>query len=296
MVVIESSVGAGGVNKKKDVKIVQILLNSQAKAEKLITDGLCGSKTIGEIFSYQRTIMPGWKPDGRVDPNGRTFRELLMYVPKEEKEKLSSSLIVRNKNVEIESRNKLSTTDYSVSYKSSLPSDKRLVSSYSINVIRLALAQAGMKCAVISSTLRFPEEQASIMYRNARIDLKKQKQLYGKNGDAVLDVYSINSKKNKHEVIRLMKEKIELLARDGKKVSKHCTTVEDYKKYNVIDIGVNSTRAANSEFFSVKKFTAVLKALTEDGYINKFIDETGKSNKCWHIEVVPNAKKITRFD
>ncbi|WP_237458218.1 hypothetical protein [Vibrio parahaemolyticus] len=59
MVVIESSVGAGGVNKKKDVKIVQILLNSQAKAEKLITDGLCGSKTIGAIFSYQRTIMPG---------------------------------------------------------------------------------------------------------------------------------------------------------------------------------------------------------------------------------------------
>lgn len=49
-------------------------------------------------------------------------------------------------------------------------------------------------------------------------------------------------------------------------------------------------------FFSVKKFTAVLKALTEDGYIKKFIDETGKSNKCWHIEVVPNAKKITRFD
>ncbi len=121
----------------------------------------------------------------------------------------------------------MSTTDYSVSYKSSLPSDKRLVSSYSINVIRLALAQAGMKCAVISSTLRFPEEQASIMYRNARIDLKKQKQLYGKNGDAVLDVYSSNSKKDKHEVIRLMKEKIELLARDGKKVSKHCTTVED---------------------------------------------------------------------
>ncbi|MCS0356423.1 peptidoglycan-binding domain-containing protein, partial [Vibrio diabolicus] len=173
MVAIESSVGAGGVNKKKDVKIVQILLNSQAKAGKLITDGLCGSKTIGAIFSYQRTIMPGWKPDGRVDPNGRTFRELLMYVPKKEKEKLSSSLIVRNKNVEIESRNKLSTTDYSVSYKSSLSSDKRLVSSYSINVIRLALAQAGMKCAVITSTLRFPEEQASIMYRNARIDLKK---------------------------------------------------------------------------------------------------------------------------
>ncbi|MEF1169938.1 hypothetical protein [Vibrio campbellii] len=190
----------------------------------------------------------------------------------------------------------MSTTDYSVSYKSSLPSDKRLASSYSINVIRLALAQAGIKCAVITSTLRFPEEQASIMYRNARIDLKKQKQLYGKNGDAVLDVYSSNSKKDKHEVIRLMKEKIELLARDGKKVSKHCTTVEDYKKYNIIDIGVNSTRAANSEFFSLQKFTAVLKALTEDGYINKFIDETGKSNKCWHIEVVPNAKKITRFD
>ncbi|MFZ3401566.1 hypothetical protein LCS82_29605, partial [Vibrio harveyi] len=106
MVAIESSVGAGGVNKKKDVKIVQILLNSQAKAGKLITDGLCGSKTIGAIFSYQRTIMPGWKPDGRIDPNGRTFRELLMYAPKKEKEKLSSSLIVRDKNVEIESRNK----------------------------------------------------------------------------------------------------------------------------------------------------------------------------------------------
>ncbi|WP_240334947.1 hypothetical protein [Vibrio sp. LB10LO1] len=111
----------------------------------------------------------------------------------------------------------MSTKDYSVIYKSSLPSDKRLVSSYSINVIRLALAQAGIKCAIITSTLRFPEEQASIMYRNARIYLKKQKQLYGKNGDAVLDVYNSDSKKDKHEVIRLMKEKIELLARDGKR-------------------------------------------------------------------------------
>jgi len=32
--------------------------------------------------------------------------------------------------------------------------------------------------------------------------------------------------------------------------------------------------------------------LETDGYIKKFIDETNKSNTCWHVEIIPNAKAL----
>jgi len=70
---LTASVGAAGANRKPDVESVQRLL----VAHRLYTgrvDGLCGPLTVDGILRFQRAFMG--KPDGRIDPNGRTLRRL----------------------------------------------------------------------------------------------------------------------------------------------------------------------------------------------------------------------------
>ncbi|EKE73046.1 peptidoglycan-binding domain-containing protein [Gallaecimonas xiamenensis] len=296
MLELQNSVGLSGINLPGDVKLVQILLNlHNTPAKHIGEDGLCGNKTIKAIIAYQNRIMPGWKADGRIDPGGRTFMKLLSEISPKDQDKIALSLH-SGKKAKLVKLSPASTQGVNVTYSSTVPANKRLVSDYAIKVVKKALADAGMKKAVITSTLRFPSEQAAIMYRNAKISLAKQKQLYGSNGDKVLDVYAANKTKAQSEVVALMTSKIEELAEDGRKVSKHCTSVEDYGRLNVFDIGVNSTRAADPDHFNLNKLTTALKALATDGYINKLIDETAKSNSCWHLEIQPNKKPLQDKD
>lgn len=72
------SVGQGGGNIPEDVGLVQVLLNSMRglqKRELLAVDGIAGPLTIGAIKEFQAQFTGG--RDGRVDPNGATFRVLL---------------------------------------------------------------------------------------------------------------------------------------------------------------------------------------------------------------------------
>lgn len=65
---IKASVGKKGTNQLDDVILVQQLL-------KLTPDGKCGLKTIRAIKEFQQSIgLP--KPDGRIDPNGFTWKKL----------------------------------------------------------------------------------------------------------------------------------------------------------------------------------------------------------------------------
>lgn len=68
------SVGQGGKNQRDDVALVQRLLTERGVDPGPI-DGLVGSKTIAAIRKFQSGFLR--KPDGRVDPDGRTFRELV---------------------------------------------------------------------------------------------------------------------------------------------------------------------------------------------------------------------------
>ena len=63
-----------------------------------------------------------------------------------------------------------------------------------------------------------------------------------------------------------------------------------YATLNIVDIGVNSTRTAAGASFDMAKLTKAFRKLETDGYIRRFIDETAKTNQCWHLEIVPNAK------
>lgn len=69
-----ASVGSRGRNLPDDVRLVQTLLKERGVDPGPI-DGVIGRKTIAAIREFQRFFMR--RPDGRVDPNGRTFRELL---------------------------------------------------------------------------------------------------------------------------------------------------------------------------------------------------------------------------
>jgi hypothetical protein len=77
---ISASVGQGGTNRRKDVLIVQNLLNqhigSLPSIAALRVDGVVGQRTIDAIKAFQRTVVHLLSPDGRVDPNGRTMAAL----------------------------------------------------------------------------------------------------------------------------------------------------------------------------------------------------------------------------
>ena len=70
---LSAAVGQGGENVAADVTKVQTLLIQQGIGP-LSIDGLCGPRTIAAIFDFQARYLN--RPDGRVDVDGRTWREL----------------------------------------------------------------------------------------------------------------------------------------------------------------------------------------------------------------------------
>ena len=267
---ITESVGNGANNRPPDVRRVQRLLALFAKLTDLPPleeDGLIGGATIAAIERFQADTLGYPAPDGRIDPGGRTWTALIRWAQE-------------------------AADPIRVTYDSGVETAARLVSDYSFAVIRDALAMAGMKAAVITSTLRLPREQAATMYKNAVKGLNAQLALYGRAGDEVLRVYEANRARPAETVIALMRAAIEAQLAKGRQVSRHVTTPARYAKLNVIDIGLNSTRAAAGESFDHKRLTKAFVKLAGQGYIATFIDETAKSNRCWHLEIAPGAKKL----
>ncbi len=79
MLVIYLSVGEKGKNRRPDVKKVQQALNKikpPVVAEKLAEDGIHGPKTGNAIRSFQKKHVFLSKPDGRIDPGGKTIQKL----------------------------------------------------------------------------------------------------------------------------------------------------------------------------------------------------------------------------
>ena len=75
---IGASVGKG-TNNLADVIVVQHLLNAWLAVTGrplLATDGDCGPRTIAAITAYQAQVLGQARPDGRVDPGGRTWQAL----------------------------------------------------------------------------------------------------------------------------------------------------------------------------------------------------------------------------
>lgn len=277
MSVISQSIGRGVANtNRNDVKLVQGLLNQHKLpiATAIREDGLVGPKTITAIEEFQKRVVKMSLPDGRVDPTGATWLALTR----------SSAL----------SKSPSPSAAAAVIYKDSLTASEKIVSQYSFDVIAMVMANAGCSKAVISSTIRTPEEQVDIMYRNAKANLAAQYKLYGTNGDTVLKVFEVNKQKPEAEVKKLMVAKVKELLSKNQRVSLHVTTPEAYRLKNIIDVGVNSTQIAAGATFNKAKITEAFKKAEKDGYIDNFIDETNKSNNCWHVEITPNKKPVLK--
>lgn len=71
---ITHAVGRGGRNTRADTRKIQRALNQVSGGAALAVDGDCGPKTIKRIESFQRGFMS--RPDGRIDPGGRSLRQL----------------------------------------------------------------------------------------------------------------------------------------------------------------------------------------------------------------------------
>jgi hypothetical protein len=278
---ISKSVGKGGINLAADVKTVRDLLAPWAKNAGLpaFGSGAMDQRMIEAILRFQSDELHRATPDGRIDPDGGTFAALLKFAEAEAKA-AAAALAAPSQGTA------------KVAYGSGVDTDARLVSGYSMKVIERALHVAKVDAAVITSTLRKPGEQAAAMYKNAVKDLAAQFALYGATGDEILKVFQKNRAKDTATVISLMAAKIEELVTQGKRVSLHVVTPASYAALNVIDIGVGSTRAAAGISFKLGELTKAFAKLEADGYIRKFIDETAKTNACWHLEIVPGAKAL----
>jgi len=76
---INGSVGRDGKNGKADTRKIQRLLNAIYPATLLVVDGQCGAKSIRRIERFQRRFTQ--RPDGRVDPRGRTLKRMNAAAP-----------------------------------------------------------------------------------------------------------------------------------------------------------------------------------------------------------------------
>ena len=77
---ITSAVGKNAPNRKADVARIQQLLNLNAERigldKSLAESGFVNEDTIRAIVKFQSAVVRLDKPDGKVDPGGRTLRRL----------------------------------------------------------------------------------------------------------------------------------------------------------------------------------------------------------------------------
>lgn len=280
---IQNSVGRGGRNNSSDVRVVQQLLNKfdMPGAQKLTVDGTAGVRTLAAIEAFQRMIRMS-RPDGCVEPGGVTISALLQGSGTA-KAPLGKSNLINSIAVS-------SADESQVSFSNDLDHVSRdVVSQYTISIIKKALSMAGVKHGVITSTIRTPQKQANILYQNNVVGTGAVR--YREPGNKIINDAKERKKKGetKESNVKKMIEEIERYAQHGQRVSMHCVPLYAYRVLNVVDLGVNSTRAKNSSLNSAA-LTKAFRDLERQGLIRKFIDETSLSNHAWHIEVPQNSQ------
>jgi len=145
---------------------------------------------------------------------------------------------------------------------------------FSRKVLADIMRKAGVTGALITSTQRTPEEQARAMFQNLEaLGVKSQKDLYGPNGDLVIDVFVAGKAAGKTaaQIQKAMTQKIVALGPSN--VSHHAA---DPKTLNVFDISPSSIPDA--------KRAAFLAAVRADKRVRKLL-EPGNGDPAFHIEI-----------
>lgn len=100
---ISASVGRKGINQPKDVKAIQKLLNIQKIPGVIVplkVDGKIGPNSITRIESFQKKVMKIARPDGKIDPDGKTLKKLIEGTMKIEA-KLPNIMVLGTKATEL---------------------------------------------------------------------------------------------------------------------------------------------------------------------------------------------------
>jgi hypothetical protein len=111
-----------------------------------------------------------------------------------------------------------------------------LISDNAVRVLKTILRDAGLTSATVTSGRRSSQDQARIMYELIeRNGVSYAKNLYGSNGDKVIDVYVAGkgAGKSSTEIKLAMESKIKQLGCHN--VSHHCSD-----EYDVFDVGPSS--------------------------------------------------------
>jgi len=306
---IKNSVGQGGKNNKNDVSFIQELINEVAlddmRIPTLSVDGKNGKQTEEGIAKFQRYIVKLSKPDSRIDPNGRTEKTLVAKVVELDIEFIPT--LLKKYNLKKEKFAITGSGPRIISYRSNA---KKVLSTYTENIVKLAMAYGGINKCDISSTIRTFDDQARIMYDNCSAypaatsvaTLRTARGWgYSTAGQTIEKIYFDNKSKSADETKKLMKDKIVELYKNGTKVSLHCVSESDYKNKNVLDIPYSSVPSNKRKAFEQAlmgmaketKNARYTQPARGEIYITRLIIE----NKCWHIEIsqtnkpLPNQKK-----
>ncbi len=157
-----------------------------------------------------------------------------------------------------------------------------LVSEKTKNVLAYLAKEAGMAKILITSTIRTPEAQAIAMYDDATN--------YTNPGEEVKRVRDRGKAQglSKQETINNMVKKILEFQAKGQRVSLHCVSQDQYKKLNVVDIGLNSNGFGSNSRLSPlgQKFKQVCQEAVNKGLIKKFISGDTRGEGAMHIEVI----------
>lgn len=153
--------------------------------------------------------------------------------------------------------------------------DSYTISEKSKSILRYIMRKADIKKIVITSSIRTPQKQAEIMFKNIeKYGIEYNKSLYSKAGDEIISIYEkgkLNRLSNS-DIIQMMTNKIQML---GTAVSKH---VGDYKKLNVLDIDPASIEKHKHILFQNLLFTTP--------EINKVLSPyTTPKDPAFHIEI-----------
>lgn len=131
-------------------------------------------------------------------------------------------------------------------FSTSLNATRRnIVSLKTIEILEDIGTKTNNDIIIITSTIRYPQQQAEAMYSN----LSRGKRIrYRKPGMLVTEIYDDYTLKGatKEEIINAMTKKIEQLSETNQRVSLHCVSENIYKKCNVLDV---STKMNNAKEF-----------------------------------------------
>jgi hypothetical protein len=135
-----------------------------------------------------------------------------------------------------------------------------VISDNAVNKLKAILASAGLTQATISSGRRSPAKQAQVMYdliENRGVGYAKD--LYGRYGDQVIDVYCqlSDADRSNQNIISEMTNKINALGPSN--VSKHCSRTHD-----TFDVPPSSIDDKNA-------FAQALREAADDGTISSYI-------------------------